>query len=134
MASNPEFCRAERFDGMFFFDLPREKEREAIWSIYNKLFEIKKPPTTAKLIEMSDQWTGAEIRTCCRLSALLEEPIEKVAETIVPIIKTAADRLDTLRTWADGRCMSSSIPGLFRKPTDTKETSLTAAGRKVTRD
>ena len=30
----PEFARAERFDAIFFVDLPGAKEREAIWKIY----------------------------------------------------------------------------------------------------
>lgn len=120
-ASNPEFARAERFDGMFFFDLPLEKEREAIWGIYLKLFGITKPPPMKELIELSQQWTGAEIRTCCRLSALLKDPIPKTAKTIVPIIQTAEERLNELRRWASGRCQSSSVEGLYQRPPDEGE-------------
>lgn len=137
MRSNPEFTRAERFDGMFFFDLPSESEREAIWKIYIKMFEIQKPPPMAKLLELSAQWTGAEIRTCCRLSAVLEQSIEDTSSTIVPIITTAPKRLAELRNWASGRCISSSEAGLFkavtkREDTITDNSAVFAAKKKLT--
>jgi hypothetical protein len=34
----PEFGRSERFDGIFFLDLPGQEERAAIWNIYLDLF------------------------------------------------------------------------------------------------
>jgi SpoVK/Ycf46/Vps4 family AAA+-type ATPase len=135
MAGNPEFARAERFDGMFFFDLPAEKEREAIWNIYLKMFEVKKHPKMADLLKLSTDWTGAEIRSCCRLSAMLEEPLEKTAETVVPIIKIASERLTALRNWADGQCLSANEPGLFYKDgTPTVATAPAAGYRKVSRE
>src|SRR5438034_1288747 len=36
----PEFTRAERFDGVFFLDLPNAAEKEAIWSLYRDQFKI----------------------------------------------------------------------------------------------
>ena len=30
----PEFSRAERFDGVFFLDLPDAQQRHSIWQIY----------------------------------------------------------------------------------------------------
>jgi len=37
---SPEFARAERFDGVFFLDLPEQEEKEAIWSIHRASFGI----------------------------------------------------------------------------------------------
>jgi hypothetical protein len=46
----PEFSRSERFDGVFFLDLPERKEKDAIWEIYRNQFEIdrtqKRPDDT----------------------------------------------------------------------------------------
>jgi hypothetical protein len=36
----PEFARAERWDAIFFLDLPGREEKDAIWSIYRQQFEI----------------------------------------------------------------------------------------------
>ena len=121
MAGNPEFARAERFDGMFFFDLPHDDERQKIWEIYIKMYGVAKPPPMKELIELSQSWTGAEIRTCCRLAAMMEQPIVETAKNIVPIIRTAGPRLNELRSWADGLCMSASSDGLYRRPNDNGE-------------
>lgn len=124
LGANPEFARAERFDGMFFFDLPSVEERKTIWNIYIKMYGIKTHPKMTDLLVMSDGWTGAEIRACCRLSRKLDQSIQETAKTIVPIMTTATDRLNSLRDWADGRCMSTSQPGLFRKDGDRAPVSI----------
>ena len=36
----PEFARAERFDGVFFLDLPAGKDKDAIWDLYRTQFGI----------------------------------------------------------------------------------------------
>ncbi|MFO0865666.1 MAG: AAA family ATPase [Gemmataceae bacterium] len=105
----PEFARAERFDGVFFLDLPDAEERNAIWDLYRRSFEI--PDSEVRPDDAS--WTGAEIRACCRLAALLGVPLTDAAHHVVPVAVTAAEQVDRLRTWATGRCLSSSAPGIF---------------------
>ena len=77
----PEFARAERFDGCFFLDLPHETERRAIWNLYLGHFELD----AAQRLPNDIGWTGAEIRACCRLAALLDLPLVAAAENIVPV-------------------------------------------------
>ena len=36
----PEFARAERFDGVFFLDLPGHDERQTTWSMYIRKFGL----------------------------------------------------------------------------------------------
>ena len=36
-----------------------------------------------------DNWTGAEIRACCRLAALLDLPLVQAAQNVVPVAVTA---------------------------------------------
>ena len=45
-------------------------------------------------------WTGAEIRSCCRLSALLDVPLMEAAKHVVPVAATAAESVERLRSWA----------------------------------
>jgi SpoVK/Ycf46/Vps4 family AAA+-type ATPase len=107
----PEFSRAERFDAVFFLDLPGKEEREAIWGLYRQLFEIdasQRPPEDR-------QWTGAEIRACCRLAALLDLPLVQAAQNIVPVAVTSAEAVERLRTWASGRCLNAHQPGIYRR-------------------
>lgn len=107
----PEFSRAERFDGVFFLDLPGAEEREAIWTMYLGRFELdarQRRPDDAN-------WTGAEIRACCRLAALLDLPLVQAAQNVVPVAVTAAESVERLRTWASGRCLSADRPGVYRR-------------------
>ncbi len=36
----PEFSRAERFDGVWFLDLPSQEQRQTIWDLYFDVFEL----------------------------------------------------------------------------------------------
>src|SRR5204862_3592571 len=36
----PEFARAERFDAVYFLDLPTAQEKDLIWVMYRRLFEL----------------------------------------------------------------------------------------------
>ena len=109
----PEFARAERFDGVFFLDLPGEQQKQAIWKMYLSMFGLD--PDQAR---PNDQdWTGAEIRSCCRLSALLDVPLTAAAQNVVPVAVTAAESVARLRDWASGRCLNADVPGIyFRNP------------------
>lgn len=105
----PEFGRSERFDGIFFLDLPSREEKDAIWNIYIDQFEIDRNQRRPD----DKEWTGAEIKACCRLSALLDVPLIQAAQNVVPVAVTAAESVSKLRTWASGRCLSAQQPGIY---------------------
>jgi hypothetical protein len=121
----PEFARAERFDGVFFLDLPSAPEKDAIWAMYRRLFGI--PEGQARPDDTS--WTGAEVRSCCRLAALLDVPLTQAAHHVVPVAVTAAEQVERLRTWASGRCLAASAPGVYRRDGEPP----TKPGRRVQR-
>jgi predicted kinase len=120
----PEFSRAERFDGIFFLNLPDRAEKDAIWQLYLQQFELDR----AQRLPQDESWTGAEIRACCRLAALLDLPLVQAAQNVVPVAVTAAESVDRLRSWASGRCLSADQPGIYRNEITTK------ARRRVNRD
>ena len=107
----PELSRAERFDGVFFLDLPGAEQREQIWAMYLRKFGLdpdqRRPP--------SNEWTGAEIRSCCRLAALLDVPLLEAATSIVPVAVTAGETVEKLRQWASGRCLSADRPEIYSR-------------------
>ena len=121
----PEFGRSERFDGLFFLDLPSQEEKTLIWSIYLGLYEINRD----QRMPVDTDWTGAEIKACCRLSALLDVPLVQAAQNVVPVAVTAAESVERLRTWASGRCLSAQQPGLYQFASDKAGTR-----RKIPRD
>ena len=106
----PEFARAERFDGIFFLDLPGVDERKAIWKIYLQKFALAQ-----QALPKDDSWTGAEIKSCCRLAKLLDLPLVEAARNVVPVAVTAAESVERLRTWASGRCLSAKEAGVYAR-------------------
>lgn len=120
----PEFSRAERFDGIFFLDLPSDKQKEDIWRHHIETFSLdpsQKRPSDAN-------WTGAEIRSCCRLAALLDLPLIQAARNVIPVAQTAAESVERLRTWASGRCLCAEQSGVYARRT------VDGARRRVSRN
>jgi hypothetical protein len=107
----PEFARAERFDGVFFVDLPGRDQKDAIWGIYTRHYGLD-----VKQARPDDtNWTGAEIKSCCRLASLLDVPLIQAAQNVVPVAVTAGDKIESLRQWASGRCLSADRTGLYSR-------------------
>jgi len=124
----PEFSRSERFDGIFFLDLPGVQQRRAIWNLYLDRFELD--PNQSRPVDAD--WTGAEIRSCCRLAALLDVPLIEAAQNVVPVARTSCEAVERLRTWASGRCLNAESPGGIYQCNGTAATAK--PGRKVRRD
>ncbi len=122
----PEFARSERFDGVWFLDLPGSAEKQKIWSLYLGMFGISKQP-----LPKDTDWTGAEIKSCCRLAALLELPLVEAAKNVVPVAVTAAESVERLRSWAAGRCLDASNGGLYVRGAAASAT--VPASRRVSR-
>jgi SpoVK/Ycf46/Vps4 family AAA+-type ATPase len=123
----PEFSRSERFDGIFFVDLPGVAQRRTIWRMYVEKFGLD--ATQPKPVDAD--WSGAEIRACCRLAALLDVPLVEAAQNVVPVARTAHESVERLRQWASGRCLSADMPGIYKAGAD--EVTM-KPGRKVRRD
>jgi hypothetical protein len=120
-----EFTRAERMDALFFLDLPGAAEKRLIWRMYQTRFAV---PEGQALPDDAD-WTGAEIKSCCRLAALLGVSLAQAAQSVVPVAVTAAESVHRLRAWAGGRCLAASEPGVYRRTGPTPK-----PGRRVQRD
>ncbi len=112
----PEFTRAERLDGVFFVDLPTAEQRRDIWTQYRRQYDI----AVQQPLPADEGWSGAEIKSCCRLSALLDVSMSEAARNVVPVSVTSAEAVERLRTWASGRCLSADQPGIYQRPTPEK--------------
>lgn len=122
----PEFTRAERLDALFFVDLPGSTERRMIWELYRRQYDI----APNQPIPNDNDWTGAEIKSCCRLSALLDVSLTEAATNVVPVAQTATEAVKKLRQWASGRCLSADRAGLYVHQASQEETTR----RKVRRE
>ena len=109
IAALPPELRRRFGEGTFFVDLPSAEEREAIWRIYLKKYQVKdgKRPD-------DEGWTGAEIFRCVYQAWNLNVPLAESAKFIVPISRSAADQIEQLRQQASNRYISASHSGVYR--------------------
>ena len=103
-AMPPEFLRAERWDAIFFVDLPTEKEREVIFKLYQKAYQVKGTPPTM------DGWSGAEIKSLCRIAAMMGTTIDEATRYIMPLSQSMNEKIEDLRKWARTRTIPASNP------------------------
>ena len=85
----PELTRSGRFDATFFLDLPGPEQRAGIWGTYRDRYGIDPDDPPAA----DDGWTGAEIESCCRLSALLGVSLSEAAAYVVPVSESGKESL-----------------------------------------
>lgn len=130
---HPAFTRAERFDGIFFFDFPGRAQKDRIWEIYKTMYG-RNP---GEVQPDDPDWTGAEIKSCCRLAALLGVPLAKAAQQVVPVAVTSRGEIDKLRDWATNRVLDAEFGGLYtrnRAPVNGAASASARPRRRVTRD
>lgn len=116
----PELLRKGRFDEVFFLDLPTAAERAEIARA--ALRQYGRDPDliggSAELAARTDGFTGAEI------AALVPDALHRgfadgerevttrdlldAAALVVPLSRTAGDRIEELRRWAKGRARPAS--------------------------
>lgn len=110
----PEFARAERFDAIFFVDLPTDEQKAKIWGIYEKAYKVSGNRPKA------DGWTGAEIKACCRLAAMLGVSLEEASLHVVPVSRTAGESIERLKNWASNRCLDADTGGIYSNAAEVK--------------
>src|SRR5262249_27645499 len=104
--------------GTWFFNLPDREERQAIWELYFKKYDV---PDFR--IEFSHEgWTGAEIKQCCMLAHDLDITLKEASAYIVPVARAAKETIETLRRESDGRYLSASYPGVYTSQQTGAET------------
>jgi SpoVK/Ycf46/Vps4 family AAA+-type ATPase len=121
------FTRAERFDAVYFVELPGVAQKRVIWRMYVEKFALD----PAQPRPMDADWSGAEIRACCRLAAMLDLSLVEAAQHVVPVAKTSQEAVEQLRKWASGRCLTAEAPGGIYTRAGAAATSR--PGRKVQR-
>jgi SpoVK/Ycf46/Vps4 family AAA+-type ATPase len=120
----PELLRKGRFDEMFFVDAPNASERV---SVLKASIAASGTKGSAKfdvdfdvVCEACDGFTGAEIAAIVPdamfaafadgARAVTTVDLVAAAKTVVPLVKTAAEKIERLRKWAAGRARYASAP------------------------
>jgi len=101
----PEYLRAERWDAIFFVDFPTEEQAKKIFEVYRKKYNIKEKNPT---IDFKD-WTGAEIKTLCRISSALKIPLLEARQYVTNINNVDPEKIMRLQEWANGKAIPATI-------------------------
>lgn len=124
----PELLRKGRFDEIWFVDLPTPREREAIMQA--TLRQHGRGKVTVGLSAISaacEGFTGSEVASLVpdalftafndNAREIDTDDLLTAARTVVPLSKTAKEKIDKLRNWANGRARPATIV-----ETETKKT------------
>jgi hypothetical protein len=87
---------------VFFVDLPTSQEKRSIWEIWRKRYAIPEEQETPG----DENWSGSDIRTCCRMADLMTCTLQEASEFVTPVAKADPAGLAELRAWAKG----SAVP------------------------
>jgi SpoVK/Ycf46/Vps4 family AAA+-type ATPase len=127
----PELRR--RFNlGLWFFDLPSEAERKAIWKLHLK----RRGFGPKDLLGIDDtDLTGADIRNACDTAFTLGVSLKEAAQFCnVPVAKADPASVERLRQMAHGKFLSASTPGVYLAPgTDAEKQAQAGSSTQPTR-
>ena len=116
----PELLRRGRFDELFFVDLPSGAERGEIIAIYVQrgLKRQIAPELTAKLVEMSEGFSGADLEAAVREvvkdaflrgdEAVSDDLFTRSFGNVVPLSKTSPEQIEAIRAWGRERAVPAS--------------------------
>lgn len=115
----PELLRKGRFDDIFFVDLPSETERAEI--LRAALRAHKRDAAlveSQEVVRVTAGFTGAEIAALVpeamyaafadRERAITTQDVITAAAQVVPLSKTAVEKITAIRAWAKGRARPAS--------------------------
>jgi len=103
----PEFVRSERWDAVFGLDFPTEEEKEIIWEIWGRYYEVE-----TKARPNDEFWTGADIKTCCRLAHIMKTDLVSASRFVNPVYRIYKEDLDKLRDFMRKCTIPASLKAL----------------------
>ena len=117
----PELLRKGRFDEVWFVDLPNTRERVGVLSAALKSHGRGKLKIDLDLVAAScETFTGSEVAELVpteMFSAFSDKGREittadliEATKTVTPLAKTAAEKIEELRTWAATRARPATSP------------------------
>lgn len=121
----PELRRRFNYASLFV-DLPDSTERKVLWDLWAGKYKLT---PEQRNFTKDEGWTGAEIRNACLKAWATDITLADAAQTIVPVAKSAEDRIMALRKSATGKYTSASKPGLY---VWNEGDETPATGRKMT--
>lgn len=108
--------------GTYFVDFPKGKSHEAMWKHYMGINGL-----ADQVLPEHENWTGAEIKQCCKWARRLRQPLVHSARRITPVYRSMGEEVERLRKMASGKFLSAHTPGWYQAPKTVVKTT-TARG------
>lgn len=99
----PEYLRAERWDTLFYVDIPNRKQQAELLKLYTTKYQI--PPQE---YPNTTRWTGAEIKSLCRLAHSLNISLLEAQNYINPICKSMPLKIREIQLVGQRMCLDAS--------------------------
>ena len=106
----PELISRFQVGGIFFFDAPDDAEKQGIMKLKIARYKLD---ANQPLPDMGG-WTGRDIEYCAMKADALNMSLVEASEFVVPLLTSHAEEMDKLRTYAGGRFLSASKPGVYK--------------------
>jgi SpoVK/Ycf46/Vps4 family AAA+-type ATPase len=120
----PEFARSERLDAVFFLGRPTPVQKATIWQLYMDRFKLED-----QQLPDDENWTGAEIKGCCRMAALLDKKLVDAAKTIIPVYQRSRESITSMEEYAKTGCLDSETGESFDSKAAQGEATAAFGGR-----
>ena len=116
----PELIRKGRFDEIFFVDLPNEKERKQLLSIYFKKYNRVElgEDLLNELVKITEGFSSADIEATIRSIAyklianqeirLSEDLVKTSLKNVMSLMKTNPEKINAIREWGKERATPAS--------------------------
>lgn len=118
----PELLRKGRFDELWFVDLPNREERvqilNAAMTANRRSLTVLKAEAIADVVTATEGFTGSEIAALVPdalyaafadgAREITTDDLLKAAGSVVPLSRTAADKIETLRKWGRDRARQAT--------------------------
>lgn len=104
----PEWVRAERWDcAPFYIGLPGPTERDAIFDYYLNYYDVAAGTLSSSDKDMKG-WSGAEIRSVCRIAKMMSTTCGETKRFIIPVSVTMKEDIEQLEQMCKNRTIPAS--------------------------
>jgi hypothetical protein len=103
-----------RFTDVFYFDMPTKEELDPIWEIWKSKYGLGGDASRDNIPDCVG-WTGRNVQRCCEKAFRMDCSLSEAASYIIPTQSVIGEDLERLRSQANGRYLSASYPGPYRK-------------------
>ena len=108
VAGLPSALKRRFTDGIIYFDLPTEAERDAVWGVHIKAKGLNQRNHKIKNLPDSNLWSCADIRNCCERAWEFNIPLSEAAENMNPVGVANPGEIKQYRQHAKRRLQNAS--------------------------